>query len=118
MTDLVTRYLAAWNETDPAARRSLVDALFTEDAEYTDPMAGVAGRSAIDALIAAVQQQFAGCVFTALGHADEHHAQARFRWGLGPAGADPVVEGFDVVRLDDQGRITTVLGFLDVVPSP
>jgi hypothetical protein len=27
------------------------------------------------------------------------------------------VVGFDVVRLDDAGRITEVLGFLDKVPA-
>lgn len=117
MSDLVTRYLACWNETDAAARRRLVDALFAEDATYTDPLADVAGRDAIDATIGAVQQQFAGLAFSALGTADEHHDQARFAWGLGPAGADTLVDGFDVVRLDGQGRITAVLGFLDKVPA-
>ncbi|MGH8862139.1 MAG: nuclear transport factor 2 family protein, partial [Jatrophihabitantaceae bacterium] len=42
---------------------------------------------------------------------------ARFAWGLGPAGAEPIVEGFDVVVLDGDDRIATVLGFLDKVPS-
>jgi hypothetical protein len=64
-----------------------------------------------------VQQQFPGFVFTAGGAVDQHHRQARFGWGLGPDGAEPLVEGFDVVVLDDDGRITTVLGFLDKVPS-
>ena len=41
----------------------------------------------------------------------------RFTWGLGPADAEPLVVGFDVVVLDDEGRIDTVLGFLDKVPA-
>jgi hypothetical protein len=117
MSDLNERYLACWNETDTDARRALIAELWSERASYTDPLADVAGRDAIDATIAAVQQQFPDFVFTARGCVDAHHDQARFGWGLGPAGAEPVVEGFDVVVLDDAGRIETVLGFLDKVPG-
>ncbi len=64
-----------------------------------------------------MQHQFPGFVFTAIGDTDAHHDHARFRWGLGPANEPPLVEGFDVVSLDGEGRILTVVGFLDKVPS-
>ena len=64
-----------------------------------------------------MQAQFPGFVFTAGAPVDGHHNQARFGWGLGPEGAEPVIEGFDVVVLDESGRIDTVLGFLDKVPA-
>jgi hypothetical protein len=117
MTDLIENYLACWNETDPATRRVLIDRHWTREPSYCDPMVQIRGREALDATIGAVQQQFPGFVFTAAGPADTHHEQARFTWNLGPAGADPVVVGFDVVVTDPQGRIDTVLGFLDRVPT-
>ncbi|MDT4973865.1 MAG: hypothetical protein QOG22_4008 [Pseudonocardiales bacterium] len=117
MNDLIERYLACWNETEPAARRKLIDDLWAEDASYIDPMAQAHGRDAIDATIAAVQGQFPGLVFTPVGSVDAHHRQARFTWGLGPAGVEPIVIGFDVAVTDGDGRLTTVLGFLDKVPS-
>jgi len=117
MTDLAERYLACWNETDPQARRALIDDNWTTDATYVDPLAEVAGREAIDATIAAVQAQFPGFVFTQLGEMDAHHQQARFTWGLGVPGDAPLVEGFDVVVINDDGRIERVYGFLDRVPS-
>lgn len=113
---VVSAYLDTWNETDPAARRALLDAHWTPAAAYTDPLADVAGADQLDATIDAVQQQFPGFVFTPLGEPDAHHDQVRFRWGLGPAGAEPVVEGSDVV-LTESGRIARVLGFLDKLPS-
>ncbi len=116
-TSVVADYLACWNETDPAARRERIAQLFTSSATYTDPLADVAGHDALDATIAAVQAQFPGWVFSAAGEADHHHAQARFGWGLGPAGDEPPVLGFDVVRLAPDGRIEEVLGFLDRVPA-
>jgi hypothetical protein len=117
MNDLIERYLACWNETEPAARRKLIDDLWAEDASYIDPMAQAHGRDAIDATIAAVQGQFPGLVFTPVGSVDAHHRQARFTWGLGPEGVEPIVIGFDVAVTDGDGRLTTVLGFLDKVPT-
>ena len=118
MQEIVERYLAAWNETDPAKRRALVDEVWAPDGRYTDPLADVRGRAEIDGLIGAVQQQFPGFVFTLGGTVDTHHDQARFTWHLGPAGAaEPPVVGFDVAVLDGAGQIGSVYGFLDKVPS-
>ncbi len=117
MDDVIARYLACWNETDPAARRKLIGETWAEDASYTDPLAEARGRDAIDATIAAVQGQFPGFVFTLAGPVDAHHRQARFTWGLGPDGTEPLVIGFDVAVTDDDGKIRAVLGFLDKVPT-
>jgi hypothetical protein len=114
---LIDRYLDCWNETDPAARRKLVEDVFANDASYIDPMVEARGVDAIDATIAAVQAQFPDFVFGPIGPVDAHHDQVRFSWGLGPAGAEPPIVGFDVAVTDADGRIATVLGFLDKVPG-
>ncbi|GAA4840516.1 nuclear transport factor 2 family protein [Kitasatospora terrestris] len=116
LRQLAERYIATWNETDPTARRKLVDELWAEDGRYTDPLAAVVGREAIDALLGAAQGQFPGLEFT-LGPVDAHHDIARFTWNLGPAGAEPLVIGFDVLVADEDGRIASVHGFLDLVPG-
>lgn len=115
--DLVARYLQTWNETDPGARRKAIDELWAEDGVYTDPVAVAVGRDAIDAMIAAVQGQFPGLVFTLAGRVDAHHNLARFTWHLGPQGEEALVVGFDVAVLGDDGRIAQVHGFLDKVPA-
>ncbi|WP_280266888.1 nuclear transport factor 2 family protein [Nocardia wallacei] len=114
--ELVERYIATWNETDPAARSARIAEVFAEDAEYTDPMVSVRGRAGLDAAIAAVQGQFAGLEFRLGGAVDAHHHIARFTWHLGRPGAEPLVVGFDVAVVA-EGRITQVLGFLDKVPT-
>ncbi|MFG3436972.1 nuclear transport factor 2 family protein [Nonomuraea sp. NPDC047897] len=115
--ELVQRYLAAWNETDAAARRATLAEVFAEDAVYTDPLVSVRGRDGLDATIAAVQGQFGGLVFSLGGAVDAHHDIARFTWHLGPEGGEPLVIGFDVAVIDGDGRISQVLGFLDRVPA-
>jgi hypothetical protein len=117
VSDLVKNYLACWNETDPAARRALIDRYWSADASYVDPLVDVRGREALDATIAAVQGQFPGFVFWPAGPVDAHHDVARLTWGLGPEGSAAVVVGFDVVVTDADGRIEQVLGFLDRVPG-
>ena len=117
MQEIVQRYIASWNETDPERRRKLVDELWDDQASYIDPLAEAHGRDAIDALIAAAQAQFPGFIFTLNGPVDAHHQQARFTWALGPADAEPAVIGFDVAVAGEDGRLRTVLGFLDQVPA-
>ncbi len=111
------RYLAVWNERDAATRHAGVTDLFGPDARYTDPITDAEGRDAIEATITAVRAQFPGSVFRLTGPADAHHDQVRFSWELGPDGQEAPVAGFDVITVDGEGRIRTVLGFLDRVPA-
>ncbi len=115
--DLAAQYLAAWNETDPTARRKLVEELFAPTARYVDPLVDASGADGIDAAIAGAQAQFPGWTFRRAGLVDGHHDQARFSWEFGPEGIDAPVAGFDVVQRDAAGRLTLVLGFLDRVPA-
>jgi len=115
--DLADRYIAAWNETDPAARLAAVTELFTADARYVDPVADAQGHDALAASIGAVQARFPGFRFRLAGPVDGHHDQARFTWELGPEGVEAPIAGFDVAVTDDGGRIRSVHGFLDRVPA-
>lgn len=116
MNDLVAQYLELWNTTDATARRAGIDRLFTDEPRYVDPLMAVTGRDALDAGIAAVQDQFPGLEYRLAGPVDGHHDQVRFTWELGPADGPALVVGFDVAVLRD-GRIADVYGFLDKVPA-
>ena len=114
---IANAYITAWNTRDAAEREQAVAAAFAPDATYADPLADVSGRAAIAELIGGAQQQFDGWTFRLDGPVDGHHGQARFTWALGPEDGEAPVVGFDVVTLDDDGQITSVLGFLDKVPA-
>ena len=113
VSELVTAYLQTWNETGPGGPPQGLDELWAQDGIYTDPMAVAAGRDQIDATISAVQGQFSGLAFPLAGQVDAHHDIVRFTWSLG----DDLVIGFDVLVLDEEGRISRVYGFLDKVPA-
>jgi hypothetical protein len=114
---IAAKYIDAFNAVDADERKKLVADLFSEDVSYIDPMAAVAGHDGVDAFIAGAHAQFPGWVFTLVGPVDGHGGQARFGWSLGPEGEEPPVLGFDVVVVDEDGRISRVLGFLDRVPT-
>lgn len=117
LDNTVTAYLDTWNATDTGQRRALLERHWSRGVTYTDPLAEASGHDGVSAAIEAVHSQFPGFVFTLVSGPDTHHRQARFQWGLGPSDADPVVVGFDVLSTDGDGRIQTVLGFLDQVPA-
>jgi hypothetical protein len=116
-TTLAVRYIAAWNETDDGARRRAVAERWTADGRYVDPLVEVEGTEGIAATIGAVQQQFPGFVFRLAGPVDGHHEKLRFSWELGPANQPAPIAGSEVAVTDGDGRLRTVLGFLDRVPS-
>ena len=119
---LAQRYVDAFNETDPAARRRLVAGLFTADCRYVDPLADVTGHDGVDGFLGVAQDRLPGFEFRLLDAVDAHHDRARFRWQAArpevyATGAEPPVIGFDVVVVDADGRIGQVHGFLDRVPA-
>ena len=109
--ETIDTYLAAWNETDPAARNALVERSLGADLWYRDPMLEADGLAAFDAMVAAVQAQFPGLVMRRTSDVDAHHDLVRFTWALGAPGADPAVAGVDMAKFDGEGRLHRIIGF-------
>ena len=114
---VVERYLAVWNESDPARRRELLAQGWSHDAHYHDPVMDGSGHEAIDALVQGAQRQFPGFRFRQVGKADGHHGYVRFSWELGPPDGPAPIAGSDVAVLGADGRLKQVIGFLDRVPA-
>ena len=51
VTEIVTRYMAAWNEPDDTARRTLLAQCWSNSGVYLDPNVSLAGRDALAAKI-------------------------------------------------------------------
>jgi len=114
----VSRYFQAWNAREPMARTKAVAAAWAVGGGYPDPLADVVGHEQIAGVIAAAHEQFPGFAFRLTGAVDGHHDTARFSWELVSEvdGSAPVA-GSDVITLAGDGRIRSVLGFLDRVPD-
>jgi len=115
-TELIDRYIAAWNETDAAARRDLIARTWASDASYLDPVLQGDGHGGIDAMIRSVHERFPGHRFRRTGEVDAHHDRVRFAWELAPDGGAAVVHGTDFAVLAGD-RLKMVTGFFDHVAA-
>ncbi|MBW8819340.1 MAG: nuclear transport factor 2 family protein [Streptomyces sp.] len=113
----VSRYFEAWNAREPQARTKAVASAWAVGGGYTDSLTVVIGHEQIAGVIAAAHEQFPGFAFRLTGAVDGHHDTARFSWELvNEVDGSAPVAGSDVITLAGDGRIRTVLGFLDRVP--
>ena len=119
VNETIANYIAAWNETDSARRRSIIERTWSADGSYLDAHREGQGHAAIDAMIAAVQQRFSGYRFRLCSGIEAHHDRVRFSWSAGGTDAAPLYfRGTDFATFADDGRFLTVTGFTDAAPSP
>jgi len=111
--ELIGRYIAAWNETDPERRRALIARTWTECGSYVDPLAESRGHAGIDAMIEGIRARLPGLRFRLTGAVESHHDRVRLCWELAPEAGTPVAKGTDFGVLADDGRLRCVTGFLD-----
>ena len=114
---IAENYIAFWNAADPAERRELLRGGLAarRDLRRSRSCAAPAPRRSARWSPARSNASPASPSVSS-APADGHGDFVRFRWALGPAGAEAPIEGSDVVRLSD-GRIAEVIGFLDKLPS-
>ena len=118
INETVAAYIAAWNETDADRRRDIIGKTWSEDGSYLDAHRGGVGHAAIDAMIAAVQEHFAGYRFRLSSGIEAHHDRVRFSWCAGGTEQAPLFfGGTDFAILAEDGRLRAVIGFIDAMPS-
>jgi SnoaL-like domain len=111
MTTTVERYFAMWNETDPARRQAVIDATFTPDAHYVDPLLEAHGSAALNATVSGFHTQYPEHRFSIVGDVDSHHDRARWGWQLVGPDSAAVACGVDFAVMADDGRLRQVTGF-------
>jgi hypothetical protein len=113
----IDTYVASWNETDPARRRAAIAEAWSAAGCYRDPVMASDGHAGVDAMLAGVQAKFPGFVLKRISKVDHHNDAVRFSWSLGPASGPSVVEGVDFCTLSPDGRLASVVGFIDKMPG-
>ena len=108
--EFVRRYLAVWNEPDPAVRRRNIAELWTEDAVQHLESTEYRGHQELEPRVAEAYQTFVaagGFVFVSAGAPVAHHDTAVLRINMIPAGAGGGVawSGTSFLELAADGRI-------------
>jgi hypothetical protein len=111
---VVDTYIATWNEPDADRRRALAEETFSPDGSYVDPLMSGEGAEGIAAMIGGARAQFPGHRFVLAVPPDAHHDVVRFAWQLvGEADGSTVAVGQDFATVADDGRLRSVVGFLE-----
>jgi hypothetical protein len=117
--ELVVSYLAVWNERDPARRRALIAKTWTETGTYIDAHRHGEGHDALDAMIRTTQDRFPGYQLRLISGIEAHHGYVRFSWAAGGAPSAPLyLGGTDIFTIAADGRLQSVIGFVDAAPAP
>jgi len=107
--DLISRYVAMWNEPDPGRRRQTISALWVPDGTTCHRGLDSRGRAAIEARVAGAHERWVrdrGYVFRSRADAVGHHDVVRFGWEMVPGGGgESASAGLNVLILDRDGRI-------------
>jgi hypothetical protein len=112
----VDRYAQAWQQTDPTARRALLEECWAADGVYCDPTVRVTGRDGLAEHIGAFQARQPGARIEVVSGVDEHDGCLRFAWRmLAPEGA-VTLEGTDFGQLDSGGALRRIIGFFGPLP--
>ena len=133
-TDLVERYVAMWNEEDPAARRAAVAELWVADGAqilqppqemldqaarigFINPVLEARGHHALEARVTRAHEEFVApgeFRFRARGDAMRVGDVVKFGWEMFALGnGDPVAAGLEFLVLDARGRIRLDYQFIE-----
>lgn len=115
--DVVTEYMAAWNEPDAARRQTLLAHCWSDDGVYVDPNVWLAGRAALDGHIAKVQANRPGARLEFMSGIDVHHDVVRFLWSLVRADGTCGDTSIDFGEFGPDGRLKKIVGFFGPAPA-
>jgi hypothetical protein len=114
---VINDYMNAWNETDAAKRKALLDRAWAEGGVYIDPLMDLKGRDALSDAIAGMHAQQPGVSIVLASGIDQHHNQVRFRWDFIGADGKTAIQGIDVGELANDGRLQRIIGFWAEPPA-
>jgi hypothetical protein len=133
MNDLITRYVAVWNEPDAELRRKAIAELWTEDGvqilqppqEIREPAEALGltpvlearGHTALETRVARAYDAFVApgeYTFRARPNADRLHNVIKFNWEMVPtSGGTPAAVGLEIFILAPDDRIQTDYQFIE-----
>ena len=113
---LADRYVAAWNEPDPAARRAAIAGLWRPDGVHYVGTREARGHAALEERISGSHDKNvrdAGHTFRAAKNAQALRQVVTFNWEMiRPSSADVLAVGLEFLQLDADGLITADFQFI------
>jgi len=101
-----------FGEPDAEKRRHNIAGLWAEDGVFIDPESRYEGHAGIARAAEGVVKRFPTFVFTERADSQAYNGVGKLDWGFGPAGADAVLTGIDVLVMKGD-KIGALYTFID-----
>lgn len=115
------RYVSFWNADTESEQRRLAAAVFADDIEYRALIGVLTGAQALIDFRNRFTGHMGDVALRLREQPQVHHDRARLRWEIlidnGVGGSTSFATGTDVIQLDEDGRIGSVIAFLDRAPD-
>ena len=131
--ELVSRYVAVWNEPDAEIRRKAIQRLWTEDgAHILQPPEEIRkaantlgfactalearGHDALEVRVTRAYEEFVApgrFTFRARDNADRLTNVVKFNWEMVSSGGEVAGVGLEILVLDEDGRVKTDYQFIE-----
>jgi hypothetical protein len=117
MPETIDTYFDAWNASDDAERRTLIERCLTGDVELIDENGRFSGRDGLAVLMAKFHQNVPGGRIVKTSGFDEFEGITRYSWDAIDADGKTVSDGLDVVERDADGRLRRIVMFHGPLPT-
>ena len=104
------RMMAVWNSTDEDEKTELVNAALEHNVHFVDPNHNIVGRGAFLRMVAETQALIPGAAYRCSSEIGFQNNFCRYHWTI-HNDEKLLMSGFDVVEVNDAGRIVKVIGF-------
>jgi len=101
-----------FSETDAQKRRANIARLWAEDGVFVDHNSRYEGHSGIELAAGGLTKKFPNFIFTERGEIQVYNGVGKLDWGFGPAGAEAVITGIDVL-VPKGDKIGALYTFID-----
>jgi hypothetical protein len=113
----VERYLRFWNAATPDEQRRLAAETLADDIEYRAAIGLLDGTQALIDFRDQARGHLGDVSFHRRGEVQVHHDRARLPWRIEARGQETFATGVDVLSFGADGRVSSVVAFLDKAPD-
>jgi hypothetical protein len=117
MAGTIDTYFEAWNATDDAERRALIERCLTSDIELIDENGRVSGHDGLAARMAEFHEAIPGGRIVKTSGFDEFNGITRYSWDVVDADGNTAQGGLDVVEEGGDGRLQRIIMFHGPLPA-
>jgi hypothetical protein len=117
MAETIDTYFDAWNASEDAERRTLIERCLTGDVELIDENGRFSGHDGLASLMANFHQNVPRGRIVKTSGFDEFEGITRYSWDVVDANGNTASGGLDVVEEGADGRLQRIVMFHGPLPT-